>query len=354
MQPAKFSRTLLDWYDHQGRKDLPWRQDISPYRVWISEIMLQQTQVKTVIPYFQRFMQYFPTLPDLANASEDEILHLWTGLGYYARARNMHRAAKTVLEHHAGNLPDSLQGLQSLPGVGRSTAGAILAISWNKRAPILDGNVKRVLTRFHTLSGSPSQASVAAKLWQYAEQYTPTTRVGDYTQAIMDLGARVCVRAHPRCHDCPLVKGCMAYKLGKTSAFPQPKTKKRIPVRSIRMLIFYEQRTQKVLLEKRPSTGVWGGLWSFPECPVDVGLEEWCRDKFGYSITNFQQLTTFKHIFTHFQLNITPLLLSWDQRMLRVMDSPHQVWYKLNNTNVLGLASPVKRLLEQLASLELT
>ena len=352
MHPTKFSQAVLDWYDHQGRKDLPWRENITPYRVWISEIMLQQTQVKTVIPYFRRFMESFPTLQDLAQADEDAVLHLWTGLGYYARARNMHRAAKLVIEHHAGELPDSLEGLQLLPGIGRSTAGAILAIAMNKRAAILDGNVKRILTRYNALPGVSTKAAVAASLWRYAEKYTPSVRVGDYTQAIMDLGATLCTRSRPTCLECPIARKCRAYKLNKLSAFPELKANKKLPVRSVQMLIFYDRQTNAVLLEKRPATGVWGGLWSFPECRLNIDLEQWCWEKYNFSPGKHQELTSIKHVFTHFQLNITPLLITGNQCAWRVMDSSRHVWYKLGSIVALGFSSPIKRLLDQLEHLE--
>ena len=229
MAASQFSQLVLEWYDRHGRKHLPWQQNITPYRVWISEIMLQQTQVTTVIPYFEKFMVRFPDVQALASAGEDDVLHYWSGLGYYSRARNLHKAAKTVVQEHQGVFPNSVEGLMELSGIGRSTAGAIAAISMGIRAPILDGNVKRVLARYHAVPGWPGQAKTANLLWEIAEQYTPDKRVADYTQVMMDLGAMVCTRTRPLCQQCPLQNGCLAHQAGEETLYPVSKPKKIKP-----------------------------------------------------------------------------------------------------------------------------
>src|SRR5579872_382769 len=260
MKPADFQKKILTWFDQHGRKTLPWQIDKTPYRVWVSEVMLQQTQVNTVIPYFERFMQRFPTIETLANATEDEILHLWTGLGYYSRARNLHRSAKKM----AGKIfPATLDDLQTLPGIGRSTAGAILAIAFQKKAAILDGNVKRVLTRFCGITEGLSEKFTLEKLWKTAESLTPEKRIADYTQAMMDLGATICIRGKPHCEICPLEKKCIAHKLGIEKNLPIAKLKKTLPVKQATFFILQHQ--QEFFLQKRPPVGIWGGLWSLPE-----------------------------------------------------------------------------------------
>ncbi len=341
------THALLAWYDQYGRKDLPWRQHISAYRVYISEIMLQQTQVKTVIPYFLRFMERFPNIETLAAADLDEVLHHWTGLGYYSRARNLHRTAQQVCQRYGGEFPRDLTALQDLPGIGRSTAGAIMAIAMNKRAAILDGNVKRILTRLHAISGSTASVAVANQLWNLATDYTPNTRVSDYTQAIMDLGATICTRTRPDCPQCPWQTACLAYQQNATTSYPSPKTKKESPLRVSRWLIFY--RDHSVLLYKRPPVGVWAGLWSFPECPIDVNINDWCQQHFGYEVKQWQTKPTFRHVFSHFRWDITPVILPADAFVDRVMDSTDWVWYKITHTPPGGFASPVQRLLLELA-----
>lgn len=346
-----FSKKLLTWYDNQGRKHLPWREKITPYRVWVSEIMLQQTQVKTVIPYFERFMQRFPTVAHLANASEDEVLHLWTGLGYYARARNLHRTAKKIHAAHQDDFPDTSELLQELSGIGRSTAGAILAIAFNKRAAILDGNVKRVLTRFHAIEGVPSQADVNAALWEIAEKQTPQKRVGDYTQAIMDLGATTCLRKKPLCVMCPVAAHCQAYLQNRVDEFPTPKPRKATPIRSVNMLIFHDVENNRVLLEKRPPVGIWGGLWSFPECGTDIEIKKWCEREMHLKVRGVKKLPTFKHVFTHFQLQITPVYISDYEYKMGVSDPKGREWYCLDEPERVGFSAPVKRVLEGMKEL---
>ncbi|MGY8869166.1 MAG: A/G-specific adenine glycosylase, partial [Pseudomonadales bacterium] len=264
MTPQKFNTAVLDWFDQHGRHNLPWQQDKTAYFTWISEIMLQQTQVTTVIPYFERFIERFPDVQTLANAEQDEVLHLWTGLGYYARARNLHKTAQIVATDYYGEFPQTVEALEQLPGIGRSTAGAVLSISTGKRAAILDGNVKRVLARFYALEGWTGSTANQKTLWEYAERNTPQKRVGEYTQAMMDLGATLCTRSKPSCPSCPLQNHCTALKLGRSSEFPHPKPKKKIPVKQTIMLLLQDEQ-QQTLLQQRPPTGLWGGLWSLPE-----------------------------------------------------------------------------------------
>ncbi|KTC57175.1 A/G-specific adenine glycosylase, partial [Pseudomonas putida] len=264
MSPEQFSSAVLEWYDRNGRHDLPWQQDINPYRVWVSEIMLQQTQVSTVLNYFDRFMAALPTVQALAEAPEDEVLHLWTGLGYYTRARNLQKTAKIVMAEHGGEFPHDVEKLVELPGIGLSTAGAIASISMGLRAPILDGNVKRVLARYTAQEGYPGEPKVAKALWATAERLTPQTRVNHYTQAMMDLGATLCTRSKPSCLLCPLEKSCEAHMLGLEIRYPVPKPRKAVPQRATLMPLL-ANREGAILLYRRPSSGLWGGLWSLPQ-----------------------------------------------------------------------------------------
>lgn len=352
MRNYPFAQKLLTWYDRQGRKDLPWRQDIDPYRVWLSEIMLQQTQVKTVIPYFERFIARFPTVKSLAAAQQDEVLHLWTGLGYYARARNLHRAAQQVMAEYGGKFPAQVEELITLSGIGRSTAGAISAIAFNRQAAILDGNVKRVLARFHTVSGNTNDTAVIAQLWQLAEQYTPKQRVADYTQAIMDLGATCCSRSKPDCQQCPVRSGCQAHLQQRQAEFPNARKTKKIPTRSTHLIILHDRKNNAVLLEKRPPVGIWGGLWSFPECAMENAIAPWCKNNLQVETKKSQHLPMFTHTFSHFHLQITPIYITQYRQArsaLQVMDSSRYVWYKLDQPAEKGFAAPVKKLLAAIA-----
>lgn len=347
MIPKYFSKTLLSWFDKYGRKNLPWQINITPYRVWVSEIMLQQTQVNTVTPYFIRFIERFPTLHILAIADLDEVLHYWTGLGYYARARNMHHTAKIIMEKFAGEFPKDLTLLQTLPGIGRSTAGAILAIASNMQTPILDGNVKRVLTRLHAIEGGPGSMATQNLLWQLAEKYTPQNCTREYTQAIMDLGATICTRAQPSCEICPFEKDCISHSQGNEKDYPTPKKRISLSSRETYFLIMRNSKDE-IMLEKRPPQGIWGGLWSFPECPKNQNIVEWCTKNWRYRIDHIQHGESFRHTFSHFHLEITPVYAKIDGNVPRIMDSDRILWYKLEDTQKLGLAAPVKRLLTQL------
>ncbi len=349
--PGKFSDAILEWYDRHGRKDLPWQQNRTAYRVWVSEIMLQQTQVKTVIPYYQAFMQRFPSVLELANADEDDVLHHWSGLGYYARARNLHKAAQQVRDQHAGCFPLSYDEVLALPGIGRSTAGAILAQAEGQRHAILDGNVKRVLARYHGVHGWTGQAKVQDKLWEYSEQYTPDTRLADYTQGMMDLGATLCKRSRPECSQCPLNSSCVALSTNQVNTLPTPKPKKKLPVKTVRMLLFRNDR-QQILLEKRPPTGIWGGLWSLPEMPLESAVEEWCEDRYQLRISDYTEQPVMRHTFSHYHLDITPCIAEVKNHSQSVMEANRRVWYKACQDDrtqpTLGLAAPVTTLLNRI------
>ena len=343
----RFSDRVLDWYAQHGRTDLPWQVQPTPYRVWVSEIMLQQTQVATVIPYFERFMQCFPDVATLARAEQDQVLHHWSGLGYYARARHLHAAAKQVMEQHNGRFPEVFDKVAALPGIGRSTAGAILALACGQSHPILDGNVKRVLARYHAVTGWPGQARVQRQLWALAEQHTPAQQTAAYTQAIMDLGATVCTRARPCCADCPLQAGCAARTAGRQSDYPTPRPKKAMPVRSVCMLLLCNDAAE-VLLEKRPPAGIWGGLWSFPELRAEEVPVDWCRDRLGITVTDVERWPVIRHTFSHFHLDITPLLVRANAASNSIMEDRGLLWYNPTGTEQRGLAAPVDALLQRL------
>jgi A/G-specific adenine glycosylase len=339
---------ILDWFDRHGRKNLPWQQSISPYRVWVSEIMLQQTQVRTAIPYFERFMQALPSVQALAQASEDQVLHLWTGLGYYSRARNLQRSAKLICADYSGELPADVEQLSALPGIGRSTAGAIVAIAYGQRAAILDGNVKRVLARLHAVEGYPGVGAVAKTLWEFAETHTPVQRVADYTQAMMDLGATLCTRTRPACPLCPLNEDCMAYKEGRPVDFPGKKPPKVLPVKTTQMLMISD-RAGDVLLEKRPGSGIWAGLWGFPQADAGIDPLEFCRAQLHLDVALLERWLPYRHTFSHYHLDIEPVHLQLKESARVVMEAGQRLWYNLRQPAAVGLAAPVKTLLGKLA-----
>lgn len=351
MTSKEFSRQLLAWFDKHGRKDLPWQKNATPYRVWVSEIMLQQTQVTTVIPYYQRFMTRFPSLKSLALAKQGDVLSLWTGLGYYARGRNLHKAAQQITQQHGGRFPRDIETVKSLPGIGPSTAGAILALTCDQRQPILDGNVKRVLCRYYAIDGWPGKPTVEKELWLRAEQHTPDKRVADYTQAIMDLGATLCRRSKPDCTLCPVRGDCQAYALGKVSTYPMPRPRKIIPQRQSQLLLITNPAGE-VLLQQRPPSGIWGGLWSLPECPPELSAENWCKQQLNARVITESSWPELKHTFSHFQLTITPIRLEVRPENKRVMEPDATVWYKTHHSTQLGLPAPIKQLLQQLAETE--
>jgi len=345
---VEFSNRILAWYAQHGRKNLPWQQQLSPYRVWVSEIMLQQTQVVTVIPYYDRFMERFPDIASIALAEQDQVLHYWSGLGYYARARYLHDAARQVVVRHGGHFPDTYEDVLALPGIGRSTAGAILALAFGQRHPILDGNVKRILARYYCVEGWSGESRVLKKLWGFAEQHTPDSQVAAYTQAIMDLGATVCTRANPACNACPLNSDCMARANNCQAAFPSPGPRKQKSVRATTMLLLTNDRNE-VVIEKRPAAGIWGGLWSLPEIAPGVVVDEWCRETTGFSVNRTEQWPVVRHTFTHFHLDITPVVAVAGIFQGRVMDDGGRLWYNTNSKDELGFSAPVEKLLGRLA-----
>ena len=341
-----FADRLLDWFDTHGRTDLPWQQDATPYRVWVSEIMLQQTQVATVIPYYERFMRRFPDVQLLADADRDDVLGHWSGLGYYARARNLHEAAIVVRDDYSCRFPLTFDDVIALPGIGRSTAGAILALSRGERHAILDGNVKRVLARYHAVSGWPGMTAVQNELWTHADTHTPDVRVADYTQAIMDLGATVCTRSKPACDRCPFSADCAAHLSGRESEFPGRKKRKEKPLRSTYMVLAHFGG--QVYLQRRPSAGIWGGLWSLPEVADREGLDGWCRSVLGSAPRDVLSWPTLRHSFSHFDLDIQPLEVRLAGASSKVADRQDERWYALHEPQSLGLAAPVRALIDQL------
>ena len=327
---------LLSWFECHGRRNLPWRTRTTPYRVWVSEVMLQQTRVATVIPYFERFLERFPDIESLAAGDRDEVLHLWTGLGYYARARNLHRAARLA----NGALPSTAAGLTSLPGIGRSTAAAILSIGFGQRAVILDANVKRVVTRLHALRGSSAAES---SLWRHADAHTPARRAGDYAQAIMDFGATHCRRSRPRCSGCPLSDCCLAHAQNLQHVLPEPRRRRPLPVRAVRVLLLIDD-AGACLLERRPDDGVWGGLWSLPEVPAeDDAAAHACE--WATAIESSETLPRFRHSFTHFHLDVIPQRLRIRRRTDAVHDADQYVWLAPGDERKLGLSAVAVRLL---------
>lgn len=339
---------LLPWHRAHGRHDLPWQRDRSPYRVWISEIMLQQTQVATVIPYFERFVQRFPDVLALADAPLDEVLHLWSGLGYYARARNLHRAAQRVRDEFAGRFPATFDGIESLPGVGRSTAGAILALSRGERFAILDGNAKRVLARHFGVTGSPGERVVERRLWALAEENTPRADVAVYTQAIMDLGATVCVRRRPLCPLCPLQGSCIANRTNRQHVIPAPRARARGARRVREVVMLVAQREDgAVLLERRPPEGIWGGLWCLPEFSSETAARGYAATQLQGADIAAQALAPVPHVFTHFDLVITPLLARCRDGA-RIAEADRSLWYDIRSPARVGLPAPIQMILASL------
>jgi len=342
-ESAAIAPRLLEWHRAHGRHDLPWQQDATPYRVWVSEVMLQQTQVQTVIPYYRRFMMHFPDVQALAAAPADAVLHLWAGLGYYSRARNLQRSAQRVVAEFHGELPDDLRTLQSLPGIGRSTAAAILALSRGQRHAILDGNVKRVLARVHAVEGPPSARAVEQRLWQLADGETPAHDVSRYTQAIMDLGATVCTRARPACPVCPLQRGCQAHRQGRVAELPTPRVRAARRERCVVMLLA-RRRDGSIWLERRPDVGIWGGLWSPPEFPDRSSARAAAVERFRDARPERRRRAAIEHAFTHFDLVIHPLVADVRERG-GVMEAGEGVWYNPARPARIGLPAPVQTLL---------
>ncbi len=344
---SSFTQRLLNWFDANGRKDLPWQTDKTPYRVWVSEIMLQQTQVAAVIGYYQRFMSRFPTIKQLADANEDEVLAHWAGLGYYARARNLHKTAKLIVEQMNSEFPSNIEDIIALPGIGRSTAGAILSISFKNAHPILDGNVKRVLTRLHDIEGWPGQKQIENPLWELAESYTPSKRWDDYTQAIMDLGATLCTRAKPQCQACPFNDVCLSFKSKTVAQRPSSKPKKTKPVKELWILNI--ECDKSTLFEKRPPSGIWGGLYSLPELSREFSFDEIEQQvvrEFGLSCISLIEEEPFKHIFSHYTLMAFPIKIHCANSINTIAESTQQ-WLSRDKVKQKGLPAPINAYLNR-------
>ncbi len=344
-----FATRVVVWQKDHGRHDLPWQGTRDPYRIWLAEIMLQQTQVATVIPYYLRFLSHFPTIAALAAAPEDEVLRLWSGLGYYARARNLHRSAQTVVGTHGGRFPRHVEGVAALPGIGRSTAAAICVFAFGGREAILDGNVKRVLARHRGVKGFPGEKRVADRLWREAERLLPRRHVPEYTQGLMDLGAGVCSRSKPSCATCPVHADCVAFRRGATDAMPGTRPRKRLPHKRTIMLVL--TCAGEVLLEKRPAPGLWGGLWSLPEAARSDDLQTHCLQRFGAHVLAVEKLPTLRHGFTHFTLDIRPLRVQVSALVPHAAE-PGQAWLSLEEARRAAIPVPVKKILARLQSRE--
>jgi A/G-specific adenine glycosylase len=341
---SNFAERLIAWQQQHGRHGLPWQNTRDPYRVWLSEIMLQQTQVTTVIPYYVRFLERFPDILALANAPQDDVLVHWAGLGYYTRARNLHAAAKIVAEKYAGQFPNVFEDIIALPGIGRSTAAAISAFAFRQRRAILDGNVKRVLARQYGVEGYPGQAKVEAGMWLLAEELLPEKGIEIYTQSLMDLGATICIRHRPACNDCPVASTCIALSTNRVAELPHRKPAKVSPKKQTRMLIIRDQSTGQIMMERRPSVGIWGGLWSFPELAVDEDIEAFCYHRWQIKIQIEKPYPNLTHVFTHFSLEITPQPLVLIDQSFKVAEEDI-AWVVPQQVLQMGIPTPVKKLL---------
>jgi A/G-specific adenine glycosylase len=339
---GEFASRLVAWQRRHGRHDLPWQRVRDPYAIWVAEIMLQQTQVATVIPYYMRFMMRFPGVVSLAHAPLDDVLALWSGLGYYSRARNLHRSARAVVEDHGGAFPRGAAALEALPGIGRSTAAAIAAFAWGERRAVLDGNVKRVLARCFGIEGFPGDREPEDALWKLADSLLPRRGIETYTQGLMDLGAMVCTRARPRCDACPMQESCVALREGRVKELPSPRPRMRIPKRETMMLLLV--RRGEVLLEKRPPAGVWGGLWCLPEASLEDDLTELCRRRYGARLADSVALPALEHGFTHFRLRIHPQLVRVAS-VEHAARSPAAIWVNAEDALAAAIPVPVRTLI---------
>ena len=337
-----FSTRLIAWQKVYGRHDLPWQNTRDPYAIWVSEIMLQQTQVTAVIGYYQRFMQRFPSIKSLADASQEEVLQYWSGLGYYSRARNLHNAAQTVMDEHGGKFPQDFEQIQTLSGIGRSTAAAIASFAFNQNQTILDGNVKRVLARHYLIEGWTGTPKIEKQLWTLAESLVPEQDMVAYTQGLMDLGATICTRSKPKCTECPLIKTCKAYAQNSVAKLPTPKPKKAIPQKETIMLLI--RHGKEILLEKRPSTGIWGGLWSFPEIGQQEIATQVALSRFRLNTEAEEPLPSIQHVFTHFKLEITPQPLHVVSKPLQA-NMPNLIWLPIEDAIGAALPTPVRNIL---------
>lgn len=342
--PAPFAARLLHWFDRHGRHDLPWQHPREPYRVWLSEIMLQQTQVTTVIPYFRRFLQRCPDVQSLAAAPVDDVLALWSGLGYYARARNLHKCAQLVVERHGGEFPRDLDALMALPGIGRSTAGAILSQAHGLRHPILDGNVRRVLARHAAIDGWTGEPAVQKKLWALADKLLPFERLADYTQSLMDLGATVCTARKPACAICPVQEDCVARQQDRVASLPAAKPRRERPHKRAHLLLI-ENASGELMLERRAPAGIWGGLWCLPMLDVDADWAAHCRTRYGLIVHQAEPLPAIQHGFTHYDLEILPLHIRATAGAV-IAEDAGGAWTTLAAALALGLPAPVRKLLE--------
>jgi A/G-specific adenine glycosylase len=345
-----FTTALLSWFDQHGRKNLPWQNPRTPYFVWVSEVMLQQTQVKTVIPYFLKFIKRFPTLKALANATEDEVLAYWSGLGYYSRGRNLPKTAHLITTEFKGIFPSNLKQLTTLPGIGDSTAAAIASLAFNQPAAILDGNVKRILSRYFLIAGNPNASAIKQSFLKHATSCLSSTRAADYTQAIMDLGALICTPRKPACHICPVQAHCQAYAKQLTEHYPEKAPKKALPTREAQFILMHSQTRSVIYLEKRPSKGLWGGLWSLPSLDKNACAITHIQETHGLQIQTNLPLPFIKHTFTHFKLHLYPRALCVHT------DTTHQIlpengrWIHISSLNTLGLAKPIRTIIEQFIS----
>ncbi|MCC6533185.1 MAG: A/G-specific adenine glycosylase [Burkholderiales bacterium] len=339
-----FAERVIAWQLEHGRHDLPWQKSRDPYAIWVAEIMLQQTQVATVIPYYRRFMQRFPDLAALASASGDDVLELWSGLGYYSRARNLQRAALELMRMHRGKFPRTAAAIGELPGVGRSTAGAIAALAFGARHAVLDGNVKRVLCRCFAVDGDPSGGATERALWSLAERLLPRQHVQAYIQGMMDLGATVCMRRRPQCARCPLAAQCIARRLGRVDELPRTRRRVPLPQRDVVMLVLHHRA--QVLLERRPASGIWGGLWSLPESVPGEDPRPLCARRFGAHVLDITPLPAVRHGFTHFRLRIEPLRIDVDALDTRVAE-PGLAWWPIEEARTAALPAPIRRILER-------
>lgn len=348
-----FSDQIIAWHRQHGRYDLPWQNTTDPYRIWISEIMLQQTQVATVIPYYDRFMKCFPSVESLAATDIDEVLHLWTGLGYYARGRNLHKAANQIVNEFNGKFPTNIDDMMSLSGIGRSTAGAILSFAFSLRHPILDGNVKRVLSRAFGVEGWYGQAAIAKTFWELADEHTPDKDVDVYTQAIMDFGATLCTRSKPNCEACPLQKNCIAFQEQRTHELPSKKPKKKTPTKHCQMVIIHNHENH-ILLEQRPPSGIWGGLWSFPQFETDEVIAKRIEEQYGLQIDSLENGEQIKHTFSHYHLEIQTVVAKLSKPCNGTMPAAmpiadkNTLWLDTREPVNVGLPAPIKKLLSKI------
>ena len=339
-----FAQRVVEWQRQHGRHGLPW-QGADAYHVWLSEIMLQQTQVATVVPYYQRFIMRFPDIAALAAASEDEVLAHWSGLGYYARGRNLHRAAQIIAVKHHGEFPRGFEQILQLPGIGRSTAASISVFAFHEQRAILDGNVKRVLARHGAIAGHTGDKKIEAQLWRQSEALLPQRDIAAYTQGLMDLGATVCTRSRPNCAACPIQADCKAYQGGCVAQFPFPRPRKVLPEKHTTFLLF--MYGNDILLERRPGSGIWGGLWCPPQLDGAQDIAAYCVQHFGADVTQAVALPAFTHTFTHFRLHITPLLVQMTRKPGYVQE-PGKVWLDMEEAQCAAIPTPVRKLLREL------